>query len=662
MNLIRIFFLIIILYSNLHAYNQGFTDVTLQSGINVISPALGDAVVWIDHNQDGWPDFFGSSDEEVFFFENNGDGTFSNISAQSGLQLTYPAGMAVADFDQDGYPDLLITSTHINIPVSVYKNNSGNGFSLAFAAGESAERAIWLDYNYDGYLDFFCNTGGYPHLYENDGNGNFINVATSMNFNVNSGSTSAAADYDNDGLIDLYCTAFSGTNRLYKNVAGEKFEDVTFQAQVSDYRQGVAQCWGDYNGDGWLDLYIGNIGSNRNVLFRNAGDGTFEDVTNAAGVADVGDARTCTWIDVDNDGLVDLFTTNHVNPNRLYINNGDETFTDQALVLNIDSPQDGFGVSWADYDRDGDLDVLIAGHSYSVKLMRNDLLNLGNFLDISLSGTNDNENGIGARIQIFYDNVAKIAEVNGGTGSVCQDQIPVHFGLANYFIIDSILVKWPGGMEQRVWDITADQRIVIQQQGNTPPRGFHLLQPLPDSIVGGQHVTFVWGSTFDPDSSHQILYQLYIQNPENDTAIGPLTDTSVIIPMSFWMENDSTSWYVVATDNWSARHSWETWPLNYSGQVGIIDDKWLFEPQVKLIRIFPNPALDQFFVEIWAKKPTLAEISLIDEKGAVLVAKQFEIVTGDNCFYFNTDSMRNGIYLICVRAPGCEQCRKISLN
>lgn len=560
---------ILLLFSlaiQLSVIGQTFTDITSQSGINVL-PGLGDAVLWIDYNNDGWLDFFGSTENETVFYHNNGDGTFTDISVQSGLSTTTPHGLAVGDYDDDGYTDILLSSIQIGEPLKVYRNNSGNGFIEAFNTGIPSNRGIWLDYDCDGHLDIFCLTwGGTPYLFRNDGNGSFEDVTQNMGFNQSSGTTASASDYNNDGFPDIYC-AFSSntkTNRLYKNIAGMGFEDVTIAATVSDYRKSVAVAWGDYNDDGLMDLYFANIGSNRNVLFHNNGNGKFTDKTIAAGVGDVGDARTCAWIDYNNDGYLDLFTTNHVNPNRLHKNNGNGTFTNVAPQANINGPSDGFTISWGDFDRDGDLDILFAGHSFGIVLLRNDGGNAQYFLNITLEGTFDNRSGIGSRVIVFANDRQQIREINGGRGASSQDALALHIGLGNAQIVDSIHILWPSGMLQKLYNINANQFITIQQEGNVPPRIFRLIEPLPDISDTNRGVVFKWTASYDPDLGNTIDYYLHIENPNQSTVFGPVQDTTINIVPAPWMSADSTYWYVNASDGIDVRRSWEKWKFNYT--------------------------------------------------------------------------------------------------
>jgi hypothetical protein len=575
---------------------QTFTDQTSQAGIQV-QTALGDVVVWIDYNNDGWLDFFGGTEQETFLYRNNGDGTFSDMTSTSGLGSIIPRGVSAGDFDNDGFTDLVVTSFSTSEPVVIYRNLSGNGFDEWFSTGFNAHRAVCLDYNADGHLDLLtASSSGFIRLFRNNGEGNFTEMTGILEFNPNSGGTPAACDMNNDGLQDLYFGSGSTTktNRLYLNNAGQNFSDITFPAGVSDFRNTVAVCWGDYDSDGFMDLYFGNIGANRNVLFHNNGNGTFTDLTMSAGVADAGDARTCAWADINNDGLIDLFTTNHVNPNRLFLNNGNGSFSNIAAQAGIASPQDGFGMSWGDYDRDGDLDLVMAGHSF-VRLFRNEL-NTGNFINLTLHGNYDNRSAIGARVWLYQGGYNQIREIFGGRGAVSQDALSVHFGLGEVSIVDSIIVQWPSGQLQKLFETASNQFINIEQDGNIPPIRFKLLSPLPDSIYSDQQIPFVWQSSEDPDKGNTIQYFLSIQTPIKDTVIETLTDTVCIVNMSPWMVSDSASWFVVASDGENQTKSWNTNHLQYSIQSSIesrflpklnqliIDHVW-FSTQTDMINI-----------------------------------------------------------------------------
>jgi hypothetical protein len=639
---------------------QIFTDVTQQAGINV-QAAMGDVIVWIDYNNDSYPDFFGSSQLETFFYKNNADNTFTDITSQSGLSAVSPRGLAVGDYDNDGFSDLLISSLDMGTAIKIYRNNSGNGFYESWTFGYHADRGIWLDYNVDGLIDVFFNTGTAVYLYRNNGDGTFTDISWLQGFAFNSGITSAAADYDNNGLPDIYCTVHNTnyTNRLYRNEAGGHYADVTYAAGVTDFRNGAAQAWGDYDNDGYLDLYIGNISSNRNVLFHNDQDGTFTDVTLAAGVPDAGDARTCSWVDVNHDGLLDLFTTNHVNTNKLYKNNGNGTFTDIGISANIQDPSDGFAVSWGDYDRDGDQDVLFAGHSYAMRLLRNDGGNALNYLNIKLVGTYDNRSAIGTRLTFYYNNLFQIREVNGGRGAVEQDDLCVHLGLGAASLVDSILIQWPDGMLQKEYSVNANQFITITQAGDVPPSMFHLLSPLPSLVNTGNQIMFRWSASSDPDSGNNIHYTLYIESPGHDTVIGPLADTFALVSAQPWMDNDSVYWYVRADDGAQIRFSWERWPLNYVFTTGLKPEN-VNTQDFSVVSLSPVPAGEEILLQADVRVPGLFHATFADVSGAVV--KNYSpmyLVKGRQQIKYPTSELKRGLLILNINFKGEKQVFKV---
>ncbi len=264
-------------------------------------------------------------------------------------------------------------------------------------------------------------------------------------FNSNSG---LWFDANNDGFQDLFL-ANGGYNRFYLNNGEGSFSEVTEQAGLlgGPHWRTTSACAGDYNSDGFLDLYITNIGrARRNALYRNNGDGTFTDMTWESGTADVGDGRTCAWLDFDADGKLDLFTTNHIQPTKFYRNLGNGRFQDVAVQVGIDKPIDVFAATWGDYDKDGFLDVFLNGH-IGTALMKNSG-NSNNSVTISLvgGGYTSNTSAIGSRVMVTTKNGEQIREVSGGRGCCEQDMLPVYFGLGKESEFD-VDVSWTGGKE-----------------------------------------------------------------------------------------------------------------------------------------------------------------------------------------------------------------------
>lgn len=593
-------YLMLFLFSSCFSglYSQPFTNITEQAGIQ-LQPAMGDLIVWLDYDNDGWLDFFGGTESEIFLFRNNGNGTFTNLIVGSGLESIFPRAVAVGDCDNDGYDDLLISSFHNSTPPKVYKNLNGQSFTEVFSTPDlnNSHRAIWLDFNADGLIDFVTSSlSGNTVLYLNKGNCQFEAASGFDPFNV--GSLPVAGDFNNDGLQDIFVGIDNTikTNRLYKNITGSNIQDITFNATISDFRKCVSAAWGDMDNNGFLDLYIGNIGSNRNVFFYNKGNSTFEDRTVSAGISDAGDARNCTWQDVNNDGWIDLFTTNHTATNKLYINNGNSTFTNKAPESNISGPADGFGVSWGDFDKDGDLDVLICGHSFAAVLLRNELNSNNSFLNIKLIGTHDNRSAIGARASLYSNGSMQIREVNGGQGATGQDALALHFGMGSQTLADSIIVKWPSGAIQKIFNISANQHLTIVQEGNIPPTRFRLISPSPDTVYQLQTLRFSWQASSDPDSSNPVQYQLRISSPDRDTLIGPITENFVWVNMQPWMSTEPCTWKVSASDGIDITSSWDEFLLHN-------------DIETSLISIDQNPA-EIFSIITWTLAPASHQLQL----------------------------------------------------
>jgi len=561
---------------------QTFRDVSDSVGLP-IPAGIGYAGVWFDYNEDGWPDILGEANA-VFVYRNNGNGTFTDVTTASGLAGHTIISESIGDFDNDGRQDLLNGA-------KVFRNSLGQSYQLyTTIPASNIERSIWMDYDGDGWLDIVAATGSGPRVYRNLNGVSFVDVTAQMNLPTDAAITCAAADYDNDSMSDVYLGRFNGLNQLLKNIAGTDFQNMPASGGFGDPRPTVSVAWGDYNADGWQDIYSANIDGGRNVLYRNNGNGTFTDVTLAAGVPDAGDARTATFVDYNNDGWLDLFTTNHVNPNRLYRNNGNGTFTDVAPSSNIASPTDGFGVSWGDFDRDGDLDVVLVHHnSRTIHLYRNDGGNAQNWLFVTLRGVFDNRMGIGARLELFLGTRRLLREVNAGAGSKGQDAYPLHVGLGTASSVDSIVVRWPSGMVQRLYNVAANQRITIMQQGNVPPRPFRLVAPTNGAATSDSIVTFHWRRSLDPDSGRAISYVLRLHGRSVDTVLGPTADSSLVINLrSLVLSSDTLDWYVRASDGTDERRSWDQWRLGYNPVVSVPETAGP-PTRFRLLSNYPNP-------------------------------------------------------------------------
>ena len=450
-----------------------FADVSDEVGIGDVG-GLGQTAAWGDFNSDGCQDLIvanadvGSSFRNVFLFKNNCNGKFSDVTAGSGIFDLPLRSAAWADFNNDGFLDLVVGPIMAGAPPKLYKNQGGGIFvDVSEEAGITKEggivgHAIWVDYDRDGWVDLVQaneTDSVKSFLYHNERDGTFDEVSDGSGLGKFITNSAISFDFNNDGFPDLFL-ANKGLNRLYLNNRDGTFTDVTDSAGVGGDPKwdSVAACVGDFNGDGFFDLYVVNISSKtpvRNALYRNNPNGTFKDVTEETGTEDVGDGRTCAWVDFDGDGRIDLFTTNHVPVSKLFKNIGNGKFRDVAPDVGIDLPTDVFAATWGDYNNDGFMDVFLNGHNGKPLMENSGTPN--NFLIIKLVGKKlmTNTSAIGTRVKVTSSKGAQIREVSGGRGCCEQDMLPIHFGTGNEIEVD-IQVQWTDGDESNFPNVNVE--------------------------------------------------------------------------------------------------------------------------------------------------------------------------------------------------------------
>jgi tetratricopeptide (TPR) repeat protein len=441
------------------------------------------------------------------------------------------------DYNNDGHLDLYITKWGWNV---LYRANGDGTFSDVTDEAGVGDRgngnaAIWFDYNDDGYLDLYI--GNYfrnvhlwslkdPHqmhedfetardagpnvLYRNNGDGTFTDVSRELGVDDTGWTLDVgAADYDNDGDQDLALANDFGQDRVYRTNADGTFTNVTDHAIGWDTHKGMNIEFGDYNNDGWLDLYIANIWTKEyvqegNQLYRNMGDGTFSDVSFETNVYDGGWCWAGRFWDFDNDGDLDLMVANGYisgekdheyftdlaievtkpgfnprdaqmwpdlgnktfagyEPSRVWRNEGNEVFTEVAAELGLDDIGDGRGLAIADFDNDGDLDVYISNQGQESVLYRNDLGNQNNWLQVELTGTNCNRDAIGTRITVVSGDLSQIRELEGGNGDHSQCPYRMHFGLGQSDMIDYLEIRWPTGYVERFENLEVNKLLTFTE-------------------------------------------------------------------------------------------------------------------------------------------------------------------------------------------------------
>lgn len=407
------------------------------------APGQGPTAALGDFDNDGYLDlvigrYVGSaSANAAALLRNNGDGTFTNVTNVS----SFIHGLA------------------------------------SFPCG-----AGWVDYNNDGWLDLFVgdtlgNQGSV--LFQNDGNGAFSQAPnaglTSAGFGVNG---AAWADYDNDGYPDLFFTADPGGNLLYHNNGHGTFTRVTGSPSSVPTADSWPCAWGDYDNDGFPDLFVANgaeLTARKNFLYHNEGNGTFTQVTQGAPVMAAAVWSGCSWGDYDNDGFLDLFVSNYAGTNALYHNNGDGTFTAVSLGSLTSDLGTFCACGWADYDNDGFLDLFVANKSGQNLLYRNNG-NSNGWVKVRCVGSASNRSGIGAKVRVraFYRGASRwqLREIFGGDGVGSSQPLLAHFGLGDATNIDTVRIEWPSGIVQELHNVAVKQFLTV-----TEPARLSMSQP-----------------------------------------------------------------------------------------------------------------------------------------------------------------------------------------
>jgi len=471
----------------------GFIDVSEAAGFYGLNASWAGS--WSDFDRDGDLDIFttghlpGRTRSISQLWQNEGDGTFSDVTAEKYLRTDFRDMHAVlwADFDNDGYTELALGkgSKVGDFGDELWRNDNGMAFeNIAKAANvdlSSIGRGVYAaDYDIDGDLDilslgFITKAGISNRFFRNDGEMRFSDVTGEVAaLAVGEHNRVAAwADFDADGLPDIIVMPSCA---LLKNQGDGSFTDVTEVAGILPSFECASPAWGDYDNDGDLDLYV-TSGSNAGqpltagFLYQNNGDGTFSDVTESSGTLNPNNARGVVWGDYDNDGFQDLYIVNGENevaPNRLLRNIGDGTFDDVSISAGVGAQVAGGGTdgSFADYNNDGFLDIFVAngmGHRTGPYVLLENAGNANHWLKVQLEGNKSNRDGIMSKLKLETNRKFLFREHNGQSHYMAQDSSPIHFGLGQEGSIDRLELTWPSGKSEVLKNIAIDQMITLSE-------------------------------------------------------------------------------------------------------------------------------------------------------------------------------------------------------
>jgi hypothetical protein len=530
------------------AERAGLTAKTEDGGDKTkryIIETTGSGAAFFDFDNDGWPDIFlvnGSrlggfpkgQEPTSHLYHNNRDGTFTDVTQKAGVGLVgWGQGVCAGDYDNDGFVDLFVTFWGHD--VLLHNNGDGTFTDVTRKAGLWHDDVRWstgcafVDYDRDGHLDLFiahyvdfdlahtpepgsgaaCLWKGIPvmcgprglkgthsELYHNNGDGTFTDVSQASGVAKTDAYycfTALTGDFDNDGWPDIYVTCDSTPNLLFHNNHNGTFTETAVEAGVA-FNDGGREQAGmgadavDYDGDGWLDIIKTNFSDDTATLYHNNRDGTFTDVTSAAGLGK--NSQFLGWgtlfVDIDNDGWPDIFMANgHVYPEvdskglglnntfrerkLLYWNDHNGRFRDISLDsgAGITTPFNSHGVAAADFDNDGAVEILVNNSHDRPSLLKNlgerNSGDQGNWILLKLEGTKSNRDAIGARVTLRVADHQQTQEVRSGGGYISQSDFRLHFGLGKATQADSVEIRWPSGLVQHFENVAGNRVVRIRE-------------------------------------------------------------------------------------------------------------------------------------------------------------------------------------------------------
>jgi enediyne biosynthesis protein E4 len=536
-----------------------FVDVAREAGIyfqhdnaasseKYLIETMGAGCGWIDYDQDGLLDLYlaNSAATKLYvpkqalrgaLYHNNGDGTFSDVTAKAGVgaEGLFGMGVAVGDYNNDGFPDLFVLGYGRCI---LYRNNGDGTFTDVTDAagvvnlGKWASSAAWFDYDNDGRLDLvianyvdwspernywcgdkgpglrsYCHPDVYhgqpPTLYHNNGDGTFTDVSVRSGIGLKPGNGLGVVtfDYDDDGWQDVFIANDHMPNFLFRNNRDGTFREVGYEAGVAvgvdgQFEAGMGVDAGDTLNNGKLGLIVTHLDQQLARLYQNLGDLSFEDATFRSKLSyatfHVSGFGT-RFMDYDNDGSQDIFMANghvldnieryhsgtpYAEPKMMFRNRGGGIFENVSERLGGDflAARVSRGAAIGDFDNDGDLDILVSNNGQAPQLLRNDGGNSSHWLQILLIGTHSNRDAVGVRVKVTAGDLTLYDQRKGGMSYQSAQDPRLHFGLNQHASVDSIEIRWPSGAVTTLGKLKSDQIIAIKEGEGLVERPFPLVR------------------------------------------------------------------------------------------------------------------------------------------------------------------------------------------
>ncbi|MGA3035117.1 MAG: CRTAC1 family protein [Terracidiphilus sp.] len=532
-----------------------FTDIAKSAGITFVQDSttseqkyyletMGTGVGWIDYNQDGLLDLFfvqsGATDAykpdhplRSALYRNNGDGTFTDVTEKAGVggEGHYGQGVAVGDYDNDGYPDMYVTGYGRAI---LYRNNGDGTFTDVTAKagvadeGQWSTSAAWVDFDKDGWLDLvvlnylqwtfennewcgerkpgyrsYCSPNNYKgehiKLYHNNHDGTFTDVSDKSGVSKPEakGMGVVTADMFGSGWPDILIANDTWPNFVFQNNGNGTFTDVSLLSGMAAsedgrYEAGMGIDVADVDGDGLLDVYITHLDFELNRLYHNNGDGTFTDATFSSGIGNKAmllSGVAAKFIDYDNDGWPDILQANgamvdnvqlyhslvtYKEPLLMWHNLGQGRFEKASDALGPDFNRSvaGRGLATADFFNDGNVGFVVNCRGDAPELMKNEGGTGNHWLEVLLIGTKSNRDGTGAELKLTAGDMVRVDQAKGGTSYMSASDPRIHFGLGKRGKIDSLVITWPSGQIDKLTNVPIDTIIAVKEGTGIVPHPF----------------------------------------------------------------------------------------------------------------------------------------------------------------------------------------------